>query len=62
MLLLHFIRDATTWRCVEYPDLVMPQGGGYEVDGQGFNSLAEALAILRARLLAVLGTEAREVP
>jgi hypothetical protein len=28
------------------PDVVMLRGDRYEVDGQGFNSLAEALAFL----------------
>jgi hypothetical protein len=42
-----FSKDGDRWRCVEPPDLVMLRGGGHEVDGQGFNSLAEALAFLQ---------------
>ena len=41
---LHFVRDGDRWRCGEYPDLVMLRGGGYEVDGQGLDTLAGALA------------------
>jgi hypothetical protein len=37
---LHFTRDGDRWRCAEYPDLVMLRGGGYEVDGQGLDTLA----------------------
>ena len=40
---LHFTKDGDLWRCVEHPGLVMLRGGGYEVDGQGFNSLTEAV-------------------
>lgn len=43
---LHFRRDGDCWRCVERPGLLMPRGGGYEVEGQGFHSLAEAVAHL----------------
>jgi hypothetical protein len=39
---LHFSKDGDGWRCVERPALVMLLGG-YGVDGQGFNSLAEAV-------------------
>jgi len=26
---LHLTRDGDRWRCVERPELMMPQGGGY---------------------------------
>jgi hypothetical protein len=44
---LHFARDGHRWRCVEYPDLVMLPGDRYEVEGQGFKSLAEAVSLLK---------------
>jgi hypothetical protein len=44
---LHFRKDGDRWRCVERPELVMLRSGGYEVDGQGFNSLAEAVSLLK---------------
>ena len=37
---LHFSKVGDRWRCAEYPDLVMLRGGGYEVDGQGLDTLA----------------------
>ena len=40
---LHFRKHGDRWRCVEHPELVMLRGGGYEVDGQGFNSLDGAV-------------------
>jgi hypothetical protein len=43
---LHFAKEGDHWRCVEYPDVEMLGGDCYEVDGQGFDSLAEALAFL----------------
>jgi len=39
---LHFTRDGDHWRCVEWPGLTM-RGDRYEVEGQGFSSLAEVL-------------------
>jgi hypothetical protein len=44
---LHFAKDGDHRRCVEWPALTMLSGERYEVDGQGFNSLAGAIG--RAR-------------
>ena len=44
---LHLTRDGGRWRCVAYPDLVMPRDGGYEVDRQGLNTLAGAVRFLK---------------
>ena len=44
---LHFVRDGDRWRCNEYPDLGMLRGGGYEVDGQGLDTLAGAVRFLK---------------
>jgi hypothetical protein len=40
---LHFAKDGDHWCCVEWPALTMRPGNRYEVDGQGFNSLAGAI-------------------
>lgn len=57
---LHFAKDGDRWRCVDWPDLVMLPNDPDEVDGQRFDTLAEAVRrairrFLSARL-AVLGT------
>jgi hypothetical protein len=44
---LHVRKDGDRWRCAEWPELVMLRGGRYEVDGRGFNSLAEAVGFLK---------------
>jgi hypothetical protein len=46
---LHFAKDGDHWRCVEWPALTMLPGDRYEVDGQGFNSLAGAIGRARRR-------------
>ena len=41
---LYLRRDGDRGRCVEHPEMVMLRGGGYEVGGQGFDTLIEAVA------------------
>jgi len=53
---LHFRKDGDRWRCVERPDLLMLPGDRYTVDGQGFNSLAEAVR------QAIQRVQARDIP
>jgi hypothetical protein len=44
---LHLTRDGDRWRCVEYPEFVILRGGGHEVDGREFDSLAEAVKFFK---------------
>jgi hypothetical protein len=43
---LHFVKEGDRWRCVARPELVMLPGERFQVDGQGFDSLAEAVAAM----------------
>lgn len=49
---LHFAKEATHWRCVEWPDLLMLPGERYRVGEQGFATLDAALRSVKAGGLA----------